>query len=195
MTLIDPKAAFFHVINDHWCLAAAGCAWNLVGRNASGATKNKSHKLIPNIDVLALDSLLTHARSLICFYESRGTRGTDILLSDFGRLAIKASLIRKMEKYRNPIEVHLLHLTDLRDVIYRGSIQSKRPKWNIAAAKIVRLILEAAKYVSKQNGDWPLAFKELYATTASRYENTSFNKPLHFRTQTKVNKFLTNLGL
>jgi hypothetical protein len=44
--------------------------------------KREAHKLLPNIDVMILDSLLLHARSLIKFYRSDGP-SNDILLSDF----------------------------------------------------------------------------------------------------------------
>jgi hypothetical protein len=87
MTNLANKDAFPHVVDSHRWLAASGCAWNLVGPNATGAAKNDAHRLLPNIDVMVRDCLLLHARSLLNFYTDHTNRKrdcTDILLRDYG---------------------------------------------------------------------------------------------------------------
>jgi len=104
MAPIDPKAAFLHVVNDYRWLAASGCAWNLVGANAANEIKDVSHCLLPNIEVAILDSLLTHARSLIDFYTNSAPRKDDITLADFN-LSLDQSVSAELAKYKRPIEV------------------------------------------------------------------------------------------
>lgn len=101
MASLDPKAAFLHVINDHRWLAVSGCSWNLVGANAASETKDEAHRLLPNIDVAVLDSLLGHARSLIDFYTTSTPRRDDITLANFG-LSLDQSLSAELAKYKRP---------------------------------------------------------------------------------------------
>jgi hypothetical protein len=146
MVPLDPKAAFLHVINDHRWLAASGCSWNLVGAKAANKTKDKAHRLLPNVDVAILDSLLSHARSLIDFY-TKAKGGTDITLGDFNNLTLDKHLADDLLKYKKPIEVHLLHLTSWRDPDFRtlhstgSAARNYRPNWNNKASKIAELII------------------------------------------------------
>lgn len=201
MASLDPKAAFLHVIDDHRWLAAGGCAWNLVGANARTGLKEEAHRLLPNIDVAVLDSLLTHARSLVDFYAKSRPRTNDITLRIFN-LSLDQSLSADLAKYKQPIEVHLLHLTNWRDFDFRtrsstGSQSTlDRPNWNNEASKIVELIIAALKCVSEQGTTgWPTAFKALFHASQERYRNKLFAWPTNLAERADVDQFLATLGL
>ena len=202
MTSLDRKSAFFHLINDHRWLSAAGCAWNLVGPEAIGNVGKQADDLLSNVGVMVMDSLLLHARSLIKFYRNaKGRHDTDIILSDFGVKSVSARLSRELQKFENPIEVHLLHLTDWRDSDYRSHNTSEagatrgRPDWNHEATLIVESLLEALDYASQQAGDWSQPFKELYRASGERYRNKSFSWPANLSEKEDVKQYLQSLGL
>lgn len=202
MVPLDPKAAFLHVIDDHRWLAVSGCSWNLVGANAANETKEEAHRLLPNIDVAILDSLLSHARSLIDFYTKDPPRRYDMTLGDFN-LSLDQPLSVDLAKYKKPIEVHLLHLTNWRDFAFRtqnpsgSAATTDRPNWNGEASKIVELIIgKALRKVSEQGTTgWPLAFKALSEASGERYRNKSFAWPTDLGEKSAVEQFLTRLGL
>ncbi len=199
MTTLDLKAAFFHLIDAHRWLAASGCAWNTVGPNASSETKKQTDKLLPNIIVMIRDCLLLHARSLINFYRSDGGK-LDILLSDF-RIPFDPALSAALEQYKNPIEVHLLHLTDWRDFDYRSrnttgrGATRGRPDWNRDAIPIVSLIFEALKYVSQQVGPWQRPFRDLHDAMLTRYQDKTSLWPPNLCEKSDVDIYLAGLGL
>jgi hypothetical protein len=201
MTPLDARAAFLHVVDDHRWLAVSGCSWNLVGANAANETKDAAHRLLPNIDVAVLDSLLTHARSLIDFY-TKAQGGTDITLGNFN-LSLDQPLSADLAKYKKPIEVHLLHLTNWRDLDFRtlhstdSAATTARPNWNSEASKIAELIIEKAlRKVSEQGTTgWPLAFKALFEASSERYRNTLFAWPTDLAEKSDVEQLLTRLGL
>jgi hypothetical protein len=201
MASLDPKEAFLHVVDDHRWLAVSGCSWNLVGANASNETKEEAHRLLPNIDVALLDSLLSHARSLIDFYTKDPPRRDDITLGDFN-LSLDQPVSADLAKYKKPIEVHLLHLTNWRDLAFRtnrsGSVATTdRPNWNSEASKIAELIIEKAlRNVSeRRTTGWPLAFKALFEASSERYRNKLFVWPTDLAEKSDVEQFLTRLGL
>ncbi len=201
MASLDPKEAFLHVVDDHRWLAVSGCSWNLVGTNASNETKEEAHRLLPNIDVALLDSLLTHARSLIDFY-TKAQGGTDITLGNFN-LSLDQPLSADLAKYKKPIEVHLLHLTNWRDLDFRtlhstgSAATTDRPNWNGEASKIAELIIEKALRNVSERGTtgWPLAFKTLFEASSERYRNKLFAWPTDLAEKSDVEQFLTRLGL
>lgn len=202
MTTLDPKEAFLHVINDHRWLAASGCAWNLVGPKATSGAKGHAHKLLPNIDVMILDSLLLHARSLIDFYTKNPAqaRATDIVLGGFS-VSIDQKHRDELARYKRPIEVHLLHLTDWRSTNYRGlhatgsNVSAQRPDWNQESSQVVDLILEALKCASKQPGSWQQPFRELYDASSARYRDKDFVWPRKLCEKPDVVKYLKGLDL
>jgi hypothetical protein len=73
MTTLKLSEAFFHVIDAHRWLAASGCNWNLLGKNAASGTKESAHKLLPNIDVMVLDSLADRYSLARFWYLNRST--------------------------------------------------------------------------------------------------------------------------
>jgi len=202
MASIDPKAAFLHVIDDHRWLAASGCAWNLIGANAANETKEEAYRLLPNIDVAILDSLLAHARSLIDFYTKSPPRRDDITLGDFN-LSLDQLLSADLAKYKKPIEVHLLHLTNWRDLDFRtihstgSAATTDRPNWNSEASKIAELIIEKVlrKVSERGTAGWPLAFKALFGASSERYRNKLFAWPTDLAEKSDVEQLLTRLGL
>jgi hypothetical protein len=201
MTTLDPKRAFFHVIDDHRWLAVSGCAWNLVGANAVNGIKSEARGLLPNVDVLARDCLLMHARSLIKFYKDSSRRDTDIILSDFGVPPVGALLSDKLENFEYSIEVHLLHLTDWRDSDYRRlnavgrDAKRDRADWDRDATSMVRLIFEALNHAANHTGKWRQPFKELYDSSTARYGDKSFAWPAHLCEKSDVENYLRSLGL
>jgi hypothetical protein len=113
---LEPEKAFLHVINDHRWLAASGCSWNLLMANkGDNPVRTEADKLLPDVIVAVRDCVLLQARSLIDFYTKCHASDTDILLCDFHGLSIEPTLKDRLEKYKKPIEVHLLHLTAWRD--------------------------------------------------------------------------------
>jgi hypothetical protein len=200
-TTLDLKAAFFHVIDAHRWLAVSGCAWNTIGPNSSVQTKKQVDDLLPNIIVMIRDCLLLHARSLINFYRSDAGGPEDILLSDFG-IPFDPLLSSALEKYKNPIGVHLLHLTDWRDFDFRSSRDTTsrgatrgRPDWNRDADGIVRLILQSLKYVSEQSGPWQMPFRDLYDAALARYQDKTFSWPPNLSDKPDVDTYLKGLRL
>jgi len=102
----------------------------------------ESHRLLPNIDVTALDSVLMRARLLIKFYRNVSQRDNDILLRDFG-LSLSDALNSSLARFEHPIEVHLLHLNDWRDPQYRSlnafGTDSNRGRldWNVETNSLI----------------------------------------------------------
>jgi hypothetical protein len=202
MATLAPKDAFLHVIDDHRWLAASGCAWNLVGANATSEIKERAHRLLPNVDVAILDSLLAHARSLIDFYTNRRPRSDDITLRVFS-LSLDPLLAAELATYKKPIQLHSLHLTHWRDYDFRMLRSARlaatgvRPDWNREARTIVELILEKAlKNISEQGTTgWALAFKVLFTASTERYRNKSSVWPTDLSEKSDVAQFLTRLAL
>ena len=142
MTQLIRRSAFLHVIDGHRWFATSARTWNVVGPQASGAVKMESHRLLPNIDVTALDSVLMRARLLIKFYRNVSQRDNDILLRDFG-LSLSDALNSSLARFEHPIEVHLLHLNDWRDPQYRSlnafGTDSNRGRldWNVETNSLI----------------------------------------------------------
>jgi hypothetical protein len=199
MTTLDKKAAFFHVIGSHRWLAASGCAWNLVGPNASPERTNEVDRLLPNVIVMIRDCLLLHARSLIKFYRCTGPR-EDIVLCDFGIPKIELAVEVELKKYERPIEVHLLHLTDWRDPDYcsshtpnRGA--TSRPDWDQQASVIAEKLMGCLKHASEQSGNWQKPFKALFDATEAQYRDKSYAWPMSLGEKPDVEGYLQALGL
>jgi hypothetical protein len=200
MSTLDKKLAFLHVIDGHRWLAASGCAWNLIG--PGGPNNGKFDHDLPNIDVMVRDCLLLHARSLIKFYRSKQkAEDEDIVLSDFCIPAIPRTLDADLEKYERPIEVHLLHLTDWRDLGYRNKKKSNwgnthRPNWDQETSIISkRLIDECLKHASDKGGNWQAPFIKLYEATVARYRDKSYGWPKELGEKADVQQYLKSPGL
>ena len=193
------------MIDGHRWLAASGCAWNLLGPNATGSERQDSIIVDLNIEVMVLSSLLLHARFLIDFYTNgkpKRPRGTDILLRDFIQLTDWENDVQ-LQNYRKSIELHLLHLTDYRDDSFRSNnpktkdgLPSARLDWNLKASVMAQtLIFTCLKCTSQQSGDWQDPFKALFDATEARYQDKSYNWPKDLGEQSDVAAYLTGLGL
>ena len=119
---MSPSTAdkFFHLVYEYRYLALAGRAWRHFGPNGTPNEQQSANALQPGIGVLIQDSLLAHARLLIDFYTNQ-SGNTDIVIGDFRFPGVSATLHKSLIRYKNPIEVHLLHLTVWRDRDYRLS--------------------------------------------------------------------------
>ena len=194
---LDLGDAFVHVINEHRWLAASGCSWKLVGPKARTRLKLEAHELVPNIDVMALDSVFVHARALINFYTNHGV-ATDILLKNFGR-AIDSWTETRLAELRRPIEVHLLHLTNWRDISFRlaysADFTTYRYDWNRETTRTVTLLHKALRSASKQPGDWRAPFKELYDASRERHSNKLSLWPKHLGEKADILRYLESLNL
>jgi hypothetical protein len=199
VTPLNPAAAFLHVVDAHRWLAASGCAWNLVGANATNETKDQARELLPNVDVMVRDCLLLHARSLIKFYRNVG-RETDIVLSHFKIAPIAMTLSNVLEGYEKPIEVHLLHLTHWRDTDYRnssvkGGAARGRQDWDSHSSLIVETLIKCLKHASIQAGPWNRPFADLYAASARRYREKAYDWPRHLSEKPDLEQYLKDVGL
>jgi len=200
MTQLNLRAAFLHVIDGHRWFAASARTWDVAGPRATGAIKAEIHRLVPNIDVTALDSVLMRARLLTKFYRNVSQRDNDILLKDF-TLSLSDVLDSALNRFEHPIEVHLLHLTDWRDPQYRAlnafgrDANRGRLDWNVETSVLVDTLFSALNHVSEQNEPWATAFRELYAAAHQRYMNEAFPWPTHLSEWPDVDAYLTQLGL
>jgi hypothetical protein len=177
---LKPELAFLHVINDHRWLAASGCTWNLLMANkGDNLVRAQADKLLPDVIVAVRDSVLLQARSLIDFYTKCRARDTDILLCDFNKLSIEPAFKDKLEKYKKPIEVHLLHLTAWRDREFRQKDAKReyRPNWDEEIPCLVVSVIEALKCASEKSSTWKQPFTKLYNACVSRYEDKLFDWP------------------
>lgn len=200
---IDPRDAFLHVIYEYRCLATAGYAWSVVGPKGKQSVIENADRLLPEVSTMIQDSILLHARSLIDFYTKQGPQLTDIVLSRFSNnLTINSTLSNYLKDKKHPIEVHLLHLTDWRDVPYRtnnanttrGSTRG-RPNWNGENTAIVKKLVEALKEISQQQSQWQKPFTELLSAVTSRLADGSFDWPVNLREKQEVENYLLGLGL
>ena len=199
---LDPADAFLHVIYDYRYLAVAGCAWNTIGPSGTAKAQKSANAVIPGVGVLVQDSLLMHARSLIDFYTKSGADPTDIVLADFGLTPTPAGRKAKLERYKPPIEVHLLHLTAYRDVTYRNRYKTQpraaarfRPDWNKHNAKLVAVLVEALKQAGYRRSAWQEPFQELYLATSTRLTDPAVDFPPYLLEAKDVRRYLKGLGL
>lgn len=198
MPPLDLGEAFVHVVNEHRWLSASACSWKLIGPKAARTPlKIKAHELVPNIDVMALDSVLLHARALIDFYTNIG-RSCDVLLKNFG-LTIDTPIVSALSNFKRPIEVHALHITNWRDISYRiaysSDMSTLRPDWNKETSKLVTTLYKALRFVSNQGGDWRIPFRELYKASRARYSDKSFVWPKHLGEKADIFHYLDGLNL
>jgi hypothetical protein len=162
---LDSTEAFLHVIYDYRYFAIAAYEWGLI---------TYPDHVLRDRDALVQDALLLHARSLISFYLHPGSN-TDIILSDFGIRPLSATRTKRLERYKKPIDVHLMHLTAYRDYAYRRRYLSsadvaarQRPNWNRHNAILIRELLEALRVTARGAGQWKQPFTELHAAALAR---------------------------
>jgi hypothetical protein len=189
---LKPERAFLHIINDHRWLAASGCSWNLLMANkGDNPVRTEADKLLPDVIVAVRDCVLLQARSLIDFYTKCRAQDTDILLCDFHGLSIDPIFKDRLEKYKKPIEVHLLHLTAWRDRDYRQhATREYRPNWDEEIPGLVVSVIEALKCVSEKGSRWKEPFTELYNACLRRYEDKSSKWPAILDEESAVEGYL-----
>ncbi len=206
--LPTPSDKFLHVVYEYRYFALAAKGWNQFGSSGTSEARQAAGDLLPGIGVLIQDSLLMHARLLIDFYtknpstKNSSQNNTDILLADFGLPALKRKLRECLEKYKKPIEVHLLHMTVWRDVDYRKQQDTttkgkdrQRCDWNIHNRRIIRLLLRALDDVSKSPLNWGVPFRHLYCSVKSILDNTSTDLPTELLEKPNIMAYLKARGL
>lgn len=191
---------FFHVINEYRCLAFAGSAWRLFGPTATPASQRPLQSLLPGAHVIIQDSLLAHARVLIDFY-SMPKKGTDIVLADFPLPPLSATRLTELQRYKTPIDVHLLHMTAWRDSHYRRQQRRtvkggarQRPDWD--NDRIVSQLLRALELVSRSRRiAWAEPFRFLHQAARELLANPASPWPRDLTERVDLKPYLASLGL
>ncbi|EUA09525.1 hypothetical protein I546_4157 [Mycobacterium kansasii 732] len=197
--MLDSKDAYLHVVYDYRYLALAGAGRRLYGPGGHGRAIESANALLPGIGVLLLDSLLIHARALIEFFMTADRRDTDIRLSDFDGLVIDQQRRGKLEKFKKPVEVHVLHLTAWRDVAYRaGNTKNARPYWDTEAIPLVELLLDAlldASAAAAAKSKWERPFQQLHHAATNLLADCNFAWPPHLTEKEDVMTYLAGEGI
>jgi hypothetical protein len=210
--LPTPSDKFIHVVYEHRYFALAARGWNQFGPSGTSEVRQGADNLLPGIAVLIQDSLLMRARLLIDFYTKKPSSNTsskvntDIILADFGLPTVSSTLSARLEEYKHPIEVHVLHMTDWRDVDYRKQKfttskdierqqERQRIDWNMDNAIIVNLLLQALDEVSKSASNWGVPFHHLYSSVKSILDNTFTDLPKGLLEKSDIIAYLKGLGL
>lgn len=188
---LDSTEAFLHLIYDYRYFAIAAYEWGLI---------TSSDHILKDKDALVQDALLLHARALISFYLQSGTN-TDIVLSDFGLRPLSTSRTERLERYKKPIDVHLMHLTAYRDYAYRRRYLSdlevaarQRPNWNRHNAILARELLEALRITARGAGQWKQPLVDLYAACVAR-ATSEVRWPEHLSEASDVRRYIHSLGI
>jgi hypothetical protein len=164
------------------------------GKNPLSA---QADELLPDVTVCVRDCVLLQARSLIDFYTKCHASDTDILLCSFDGLSIEPAFKNNLEKYKKPIEVHLLHLTAWRDRDYRQkhATTQHRPNWDEEIAALIVSILDALKCASEKNSKWQKPFTDLHGACLSRYQDKTFPWPAKLGEKAYVQRYLKMSGV
>lgn len=198
---LPARDAFLHVIYEHRYFSLAAAAWQAFG--PSGACGPRGNDLLPGISVLVQDSLLAHARALIDFYVNDNPRGTDVVLADFGLGPLSNSVKGQVARFKEPIEVHLLHITAYRDVAYRQAaasmptgLQRQRIDWDGENPQIIDALLDALDTASRTPGaDWCRPFQLLHSSASALRSNPAAPWPTDLTEAADVSAYLTSAGL
>lgn len=200
---LAPVDAFLHLIYDHRYFSLAAWAWRRFGPRESPRDQAQINSLIPGIGVLIQDSLLMHARPLIDFYTANSTDPTDIVLADFGSPTISAAIATHLAAYKDPISVHLMHLTAWRDYDYRSTHHAtkqgttrQRPDWNADNDPLIDSVFAALGEVAAAGVSWSRPFADLQAACADALLDPSTPSwPTHLAEKADVDAYLAMLGL
>jgi hypothetical protein len=195
---------FYALIYDYRYLSLSGHAWKRFGPDGRRQDQVAANQLLPGIGVLIQDSLLLHARSLIDFYtKTPAPNSTDIVLANFQLPPVADPLRSLLKGYKQPIEVHLLHLTDWRDVAYRTAERAtsdgkkrQRPDWNRENAQLVELLLRALNRVSRSSANpWTEPFQHLHRTARAVVDGAAADLPEELLEHDDVFDYLRPFGL
>jgi hypothetical protein len=82
-------------------------------------------------------------------------------------------------EYKKKVELHLLHLTEFRDIDFRsangrkGRWPTERPNWDLEIRPLVEKLQDCLQSVSETaaSNDWPRAFARLHEASTSRYKD------------------------
>jgi hypothetical protein len=201
---LAPRDAFFHVINDHRWLAVAAYAWKRFGPAGSASDLQAINEFIPGIGVLIQDSLLLHARALVDFYTSASNDPTDIVLRTFNLAPLSQGTADSLDRYKDPISVHLMHLTAWRDLNYRATHRASRRgvtrfriDWNQENAVLVDAISNALSEVASRTTEpWHQPFGKLEEAVQSALADPAEpGWPTELTEKPDVDAYLGGLGL
>jgi hypothetical protein len=198
---LPPADAFLHVVYDHRYFALAAEAWTRFGAPSSGAGEQaRANDVLPGIGVPIRDSLLVHGRNLIDLYTSNSGEPTDILITDFGIPQPRAAAT--LSRFKDPIAVHVHHITAWRDVAYRtrhlatrqGATRD-RPDWDFETPSLISEVLASIDEAAAAAAPWQPPFVALRDACHALLANPTFGWPAELGEKADVDSYLKRLGL
>ena len=198
---LPPADAFLHVIYDHRYFALAAEAWTRFGAPSSNEVEQKrANEVLPGIGVPIRDSLLVHARNLIDFYTSNSNEPTDILITDFK--IPQPTAAGNLTRFKDPIAVHVHHITAWRDVAYRSAhfatpqgATRDRPDWDFETPSLVSEILASINETANSQHPWQTPFVALRDACHALLVDPIADWPTELGEKSDVDVYLTQLGL
>jgi hypothetical protein len=162
--------------------------------------QRQANAILPGIGIPIRDSLLVHARNLVDFYTSNSTQPTNILITDFGVPQPRAAA--NLTRFKDPIAVHLHHITAWRDVAYRcahfatpqGATRD-RPDWGIETSALINEILASVGETADVAGRWQTPFVALRDACRQLVADPTIDWPTELGEKSDVDGYLTRLGL
>lgn len=201
---VPARIAFLHVVYQFRYFALAAGAWHLLGPNGAATARDDANAIVPGVGALVQDSLLAHVRALVDFFtKTSNLRVTDILVEDFDLGPLTGSLATRVREYKEPIEVHLLHITAWRDVPYRQSqsmtpdgLPRQRIDWDHKIPVIVSDVKDAlATVANTRSAPWAVPFTLLSDSVAALSADVFTPWPAALTEASDVAAYLSANGL
>jgi len=199
---------FLHVAYEVRYLARAGAGWRRFGKGGVEADRRRLARVLSEGSTLVQDSLLLHARNLIEFLilpatpGPKGSPSTDIVLADFGLGPVSKTRCEELLRYKQPLDVHLMHPTVWRDSSFRRAYKRadegrarQRVDWNEHNERIVTRVLRVLEIVSRSRKPWGKPFRHLHASALGIFQSETRTWPPELASRDDVIEYLKRLGL
>ncbi len=183
-TVLDPRAAFVHVIAVFRAFATALGASEQLGLPTSDETRSGriNDEYVREFGIMARDSLLMNGRNAVMFLtHKRGKKkvwATDVLLEDFG-LAVPPA-VAALDKFERPISVHVVHITAWRDPDYRATHVNEETcwvNWDHDTTAFGDAVLGALNELGKTESPWSPLFAKLHTACEARRADPTCHWP------------------